>query len=284
MPADLRKHVRYPELLLELQAAVYGLYHMTESRGVLQPRGSLDRRERSRDEQPARAGGAADGAELRADEAAGRNGRRVHRDPAVHAGEPEQPDRLDRRPQRRRALRQARRLQLPEEQARRRTAAGRGAHRSERAAVGTVVAVEPAGLARPAAAACSSFRSAADCSTPSRSTCRPSAARCPSCASSCSRCRIGSPTARRSKRRWPGCSAARVAARRGSRAGRARGRSTAPGAAEQPAPPISTALIRDAARDLADYQRLTAEGKLGEAGQRLEALKQKLEQLQRERR
>ena len=26
----LRKHVRYPELLLKLQAAVYGLYHMTE--------------------------------------------------------------------------------------------------------------------------------------------------------------------------------------------------------------------------------------------------------------
>ncbi len=40
-------------------------------------------------------------------------------------------------------------------------------------------------------------------------------------------------------------------------------------------------LIRDAARDLADYQRLTSEGKLGEAGQRLEALKQKLDQLQR---
>ena len=29
MPADLRKHVRYPELLLNVQAAVYGLYHMT---------------------------------------------------------------------------------------------------------------------------------------------------------------------------------------------------------------------------------------------------------------
>jgi len=29
MPATLRKHVRYPELLLELQAEVYGLYHMT---------------------------------------------------------------------------------------------------------------------------------------------------------------------------------------------------------------------------------------------------------------
>src|SRR5262252_2202834 len=30
MPAGLRKHVRYPELQLELQAAVYGLYHMTD--------------------------------------------------------------------------------------------------------------------------------------------------------------------------------------------------------------------------------------------------------------
>ena len=38
-------------------------------------------------------------------------------------------------------------------------------------------------------------------------------------------------------------------------------------------------LIREAARDLADYQRLTAEGKLGEAGQKLEALKQKLDRL-----
>jgi uncharacterized protein len=30
MPADLRKHIRYPELLLKMQAAVYGLYHMTD--------------------------------------------------------------------------------------------------------------------------------------------------------------------------------------------------------------------------------------------------------------
>jgi len=29
MPADLRKHVRYPELLFKLQAEVYDLYHMT---------------------------------------------------------------------------------------------------------------------------------------------------------------------------------------------------------------------------------------------------------------
>jgi uncharacterized membrane protein (UPF0182 family) len=30
MPPDLRKHVRYPELMLKLQAEVYGLYHMTD--------------------------------------------------------------------------------------------------------------------------------------------------------------------------------------------------------------------------------------------------------------
>jgi len=41
------------------------------------------------------------------------------------------------------------------------------------------------------------------------------------------------------------------------------------------------ALISDAARDLADYQQLTAAGKLGEAGQKLEHLKLKLEELQR---
>ena len=39
------------------------------------------------------------------------------------------------------------------------------------------------------------------------------------------------------------------------------------------------ALITGAAKDLADYQRLTAEGKLGEAGQKLEQLKRKLDQL-----
>ena len=53
-----------------------------------------------------------------------------------------------------------------------------------------------------------------------------------------------------------------------------------PGAA--PTAPARTdvdALIAEAARDLADYQRLTAEGKLGEAGQKLEALKQKLDRL-----
>jgi uncharacterized membrane protein (UPF0182 family) len=39
------------------------------------------------------------------------------------------------------------------------------------------------------------------------------------------------------------------------------------------------ALVAEAARDLADYQRLTAEGKLGEAGQKLEELKRALDKL-----
>ncbi len=41
------------------------------------------------------------------------------------------------------------------------------------------------------------------------------------------------------------------------------------------------ALIAGAAQDLADYQRLTAEGKLAEAGQKLEQLKQKIDELNR---
>jgi uncharacterized protein len=44
------------------------------------------------------------------------------------------------------------------------------------------------------------------------------------------------------------------------------------------------ALIAEASRDLADYQRLTAEGKLGEAGQKLEQVKRVLEQLAKRRR
>jgi hypothetical protein len=57
-----------------------------------------------------------------------------------------------------------------------------------------------------------------------------------------------------------------------------------PAAPAQEAAGGTNGLIAAAARDLADYQRLTAEGKLGEAGQRLEALKSKLEELNRGRR
>ncbi len=42
-------------------------------------------------------------------------------------------------------------------------------------------------------------------------------------------------------------------------------------------------LIAEAAKALADYQRLTAEGKLGEAGQKLEQLKRTLDELQKRR-
>jgi uncharacterized protein len=44
------------------------------------------------------------------------------------------------------------------------------------------------------------------------------------------------------------------------------------------------ALIGEAAKDLADYQRLTAEGKLGEAGQKLEELKRALDKLNKRQR
>ena len=43
-------------------------------------------------------------------------------------------------------------------------------------------------------------------------------------------------------------------------------------------------LISEAARNLAEYQRLTAEGRLGEAGQRLQALKDTLDRLSQQRR
>jgi len=53
----------------------------------------------------------------------------------------------------------------------------------------------------------------------------------------------------------------------------------APAPAGSAGSPDMNALISSAARDLADYQRLTAEGKLAEAGQKLEDLKQKLDAL-----
>jgi uncharacterized membrane protein (UPF0182 family) len=57
------------------------------------------------------------------------------------------------------------------------------------------------------------------------------------------------------------------------------GRSTAASVASAKPGTDLNAIIAGAAKDLADYQRLTAEGKLGEAGQKLEQLKRKLDQL-----
>jgi len=56
-------------------------------------------------------------------------------------------------------------------------------------------------------------------------------------------------------------------------------RSTPASAASPQLAPDLNALIAAAAKDLADYQRLTAEGKLGEAGQKLEELKRTLDKL-----
>jgi uncharacterized protein len=65
---------------------------------------------------------------------------------------------------------------------------------------------------------------------------------------------------------------------------------SAAGAPAGPAPPAAAAprpgedvdaLIASAAKDLSEYQRLTAEGKLGEAGQKLEHLKRALEELRK---
>jgi uncharacterized protein len=56
------------------------------------------------------------------------------------------------------------------------------------------------------------------------------------------------------------------------------GHAAASARSPQPAADLNT-LIAEAANDLADYQRLTAEGKLGEAGQKLEELKRALAKL-----
>jgi len=61
-------------------------------------------------------------------------------------------------------------------------------------------------------------------------------------------------------------------------------RAQAPPSNAAEAPTDSNALVAGAAQDLADYQRLTAEGKLGDAGRKLEDLKRKLEQLAAQRR
>jgi uncharacterized membrane protein (UPF0182 family) len=58
---------------------------------------------------------------------------------------------------------------------------------------------------------------------------------------------------------------------------------TTPSGAAGAPPSDMNALIAGAARDLAEYQRLTAEGRLAEAGQRLQALKDKLDALSKQR-
>jgi uncharacterized membrane protein (UPF0182 family) len=55
--------------------------------------------------------------------------------------------------------------------------------------------------------------------------------------------------------------------------------STAATTKQSPAGPDISGLISEAARDFDDYQRLTAQGRHAEAGQKLDALKQILDEL-----
>ena len=69
-----------------------------------------------------------------------------------------------------------------------------------------------------------------------------------------------------------------VGERRGAARGAGPAHAPASATAAQPAADLN-ALVAEAAKDLADYQRLTAEGKLGEAGLKLEELKRVLDRL-----
>ncbi len=73
------------------------------------------------------------------------------------------------------------------------------------------------------------------------------------------------------------------AAQRESMAGAATAAGSAGAPAAQGPGDDVPALISEAARDLSDYEQLTAAGRLGEAGQKLEALKRTLDELQRRR-
>ena len=72
MPAWLRAHVRYPELLLSLQADVYGLYHMTDPEVFYNREDQWTVATETGSSQRRRAGHAGDAAELRAHDAARR--------------------------------------------------------------------------------------------------------------------------------------------------------------------------------------------------------------------
>ena len=162
---------------------------------------------------------------------------------------------------------------FPKDQAGRRPAADRGAHRSERAALRSAVAVEPAGLARaprradrhpgrPRAALRRADLSAGRAQPDARTAARGAGA-------------AGSARVRADVRGGDGRAVRRPAidARRRAAPAPARRSAAVPWAPAQRQGTDTNTLIAEAARDLADYQRLTAEGKLGEAGQNSKRLK-----------
>ena len=285
MPPDIRRHVRYPELLLKLQATVYGLYHMTDPDVFYNREDLWTVATEVGMKAGRRAGRAAHGAELCAHEAARRVRRGVRRDPALHARQPQQHDRLDRRPQRRSQLRHRAGLRLPQDAPRRRAPC-----RSKRASTRTR-------------------------NSPASSRCGTSRAR--TCAAArllvipCGKALIYAEPIYLQAQRSPmpelrlvvlalqdklAYGASFEAAMRALFGGAPSSMSAEPASAEAPsagqgsaqpstgpANPTAdlNALIDAAARDFNDYQRLTSEGKLGEAGQKLEQLKQKLDELTR---
>ena len=123
-----------PNYCSSLQAEVYGLVSHDQSRGLLQPGRLMDGGDGGWHGRGAvEPADAADAAELRADEAARRERRRVCGDSALHAGQSQQPDWLDCGAQRRRALWHFDCLRLSQDEAGGWAIADRGAHRSERA-------------------------------------------------------------------------------------------------------------------------------------------------------
>jgi uncharacterized membrane protein (UPF0182 family) len=109
MPASLREHVRYPEDIFAIQAQVYATYHMT------QPAVYYNREDQWEIPTVDEATTNAHAAVLHDHAAAGREGRRVHPDAAVHAAAARQPRRVAGRAQRRRALRTAGVFEFPKQ-------------------------------------------------------------------------------------------------------------------------------------------------------------------------
>ncbi len=196
MPADLRRHVRYPDLLMRTQAEVYELYHMQDVRlffgredvwsvaGMGDVPGSESFAAGSANQPPRQT----EAESLPIDPyfvlmplARRKTARRVRDDSAVHALETAQHDRLDGRAQRRRQLRLAPDLQFSEVAACGRPGADKSAHQSGPVFVGAIHFVEPARLQSAARQYAGDSAWAKPCFTSSRSFCRPTKARCPNC-------------------------------------------------------------------------------------------------------
>ena len=142
MPADLRQHLRYPETIFAIQAAMYSdLPHDQPGRLLQQGRPVGNPGDRHRRQS------AADAAVLHRHAAAGRGPRGVHPDAAVHAGAQGQPGGMDDRAIRPGAVRTARGVRVPEAENHLRPASDHRAHQSGPGDLAADYAVESAGIA-----------------------------------------------------------------------------------------------------------------------------------------